>query len=195
MPERARIKVPRSLPRVDQGSSPRLIRRELIHRNPLESVAHVHADFGAFAKDYYIVDFGPRAGIVAVQDGKVLLTAQYRFLIDGVAWEIPGGRIEPGETAEQAAQRECLEETGCFCFDPKPLLSYRPGLDNVENLTTVLYSEAVEQRHVFEADPAEVLAVAWVPLEECVSLVFGGQIADALTISAVLAYHCIKGRA
>jgi len=27
-------------------------------------------------------------------------------------WEFPGGKIEPGETAEVAAVRECLEETG-----------------------------------------------------------------------------------
>jgi mutator protein MutT len=27
-------------------------------------------------------------------------------------WEFPGGKIHPGETPEQAAVRECLEETG-----------------------------------------------------------------------------------
>jgi 8-oxo-dGTP diphosphatase len=48
-----------------------------------------------------------------------------RFLIGqrppGVAlagrWEFPGGKIEPGETPEAAAIRECLEETG-ICVEP-----------------------------------------------------------------------------
>ena len=144
--------------------------REL-HRNPLETVYAVQADFESFVKDYYVVDFGPRVGLVAVRDGKILLTAQYRFLVDRVAWEIPGGRIDAGESPELAAQRECLEETGFFCDDLKSLISYRPGLDNVENLTTVLYSETVEERRPFKPDPAEVLAFAWVPVEDCVTFV------------------------
>lgn len=77
----------------------------------MESVSHVHAEFGDFAKDYYVVEFGPRAGMVAVSEGKILLTAQYRFLINGIAWEIPGGRVDDGEMPIEAAQRECLEET------------------------------------------------------------------------------------
>src|SRR5207237_1021799 len=74
--------------------SPRIATRSLVHRNPFATVSAVHADFGSFAKDYYVVDFGPRAGIVAVNEGRVLLTAQYRFLLDRVAWEIPGGRVD-----------------------------------------------------------------------------------------------------
>jgi len=173
---------------------PRCSAPALIHRNPMESVSHVRAEFGDFAKDYYVVEFGPRAGIVAVSEGKVLLTAQYRFLINGIAWEIPGGRVDDGETPIGAAQRECLEETGFFCTDLRPLVSFRPGLDNVENLTSVFYSECVEERRSFTPDPAEVLAIAWVPIEECVTLVLEQKIIDCLTVSAVLAYRCQWGQ-
>lgn len=180
-----------ALPTV-KASRPRVSASELIHRNPLESVSHVHAEFDGFTKDYYVVEFGPRAGIVAVSKGKILLTAQYRFLIKGVAWEIPGGRVDDGETPAGAAQRECLEETGFFCTDLKPLVSFRPGLDNVENLNSVFYSESVEERRPFAPDPAEVLAIAWVPIEECVTLVLEQKIVDCLTVCSVLAYRCLK---
>jgi hypothetical protein len=42
--------------------SPRIAARSLVHQNPFATVSAVHADFGSFAKDYYVVDFGPRSG-------------------------------------------------------------------------------------------------------------------------------------
>lgn len=45
--------------------------------------------------------------------GNVVLARQFRPGPEAVLLEIPGGGIEPGETPEQAARRELLEETGC----------------------------------------------------------------------------------
>src|SRR5689334_13459209 len=112
----------------------------LDYRNPFMEVRHTAVDFGTFRKDFYVVELGPRAGIVAIQDEHVLLSLQYRFLIDGLSWEIPGGRVDDGEVPEQAAVREALEETGIECCELVKLVEYYPGLDNFNNRTSLFLS-------------------------------------------------------
>jgi ADP-ribose diphosphatase len=55
-------------------------------------------------------------GSVAVlpvhDDGRMVLVRQYRYPVDDVVWELPAGRLDPGESAEQAARRELEEEVG-----------------------------------------------------------------------------------
>lgn len=46
-------------------------------------------------------------------DPRVVLIHQFRHAADGYVWEIPAGRLEPGETPEECARREMLEEAGC----------------------------------------------------------------------------------
>jgi len=45
-------------------------------------------------------------------DGRVVLAKQYRAPLDRETWEFPAGSLESGETAEDAARRECEEEIG-----------------------------------------------------------------------------------
>ncbi len=51
-----------------------------------------------------------RAGIVLVQDGKVALIERHRAGMD--YYVFPGGGVDEGETSEQAAAREAMEELG-----------------------------------------------------------------------------------
>ena len=54
------------------------------------------------------------AGIISA-DGRVCLIRQYRYPAQKLMWEIPAGRIEPGEDPTDAALREAGEETGLQC--------------------------------------------------------------------------------
>lgn len=58
-----------------------------------------------------VVQMIEAVGVVITGGGRILLVQRGHEPQRG-AWTIPGGRIEPGETPEQAAAREALEETG-----------------------------------------------------------------------------------
>src|SRR5206468_1855894 len=50
---------------------------------------------------------------LAIQDdGRIVLVRQYRYPVDDALWELPAGRLDAGESPEQAAQRELQEEIG-----------------------------------------------------------------------------------
>lgn len=163
--------------------------RQTTYQTPFFDVYHSRADFGSFFKDYYVINFGPRGGIVAVKNGEILLARQYRYLINRMSWELPGGTIEPDESAEAGAARECLEETGVMCSNLKPLVVYYPGLDNVENRTTIWHTSDVEIKTGFVSKAEEVSEVAWVPQARAMSMVLDGEILDGMSVTGLLAYQ------
>jgi ADP-ribose pyrophosphatase len=48
----------------------------------------------------------------AESDGRLVLIRQYRAPLDREIWEFPAGRVDAGESADDAARRECEEEIG-----------------------------------------------------------------------------------
>lgn len=153
-------------------------------------VYRVIADFGAFTKEYFVNEMGTRVGVVAVKDGQVLLVQQYRLLINRLSWELPGGRVDEAEKPETAAVRECLEETGVRCLNVRPLVFYYPGLDISDNPTHLFFCDSIaevqEPQHV---DMREVSRWEWMPLGQCIEMIFHREIQDSLSILGLLAYQ------
>jgi ADP-ribose pyrophosphatase len=59
-------------------------------------------------------------GAVVIRDNSVLLIRRANPPMAGL-WSIPGGRVKPGETLQQAAERELLEETGIQAQASEPI--------------------------------------------------------------------------
>jgi len=156
-----------------------------IFRNRFVRLYAVRAEFEAGTKEYFVTDKGTRVGVLIVQDDKVLLVRQYRFLINDHSWEIPGGGLDAPETPEQAAKRECWEEARVRCHSIEPLFDYRLGLDTTDCRVLLYRATSITEAPDVPAG-GETDAREWVPLDECLERVRCRQITDLMTIVAIL---------
>src|ERR1700685_2779742 len=62
--------------------------------------------------EHRLIRTPPRAGRGVGRDRQALLLWRHRFITGSQGWEIPIGKIEPGEEPAAAAARETEEETG-----------------------------------------------------------------------------------
>jgi 8-oxo-dGTP pyrophosphatase MutT (NUDIX family) len=126
------------------------------------------------------------AGTVVHDPGRgVLLLWRHRFITDTWGWEIPAGRIDPGETAADAAAREALEETGWRVSGLSPLVTYQPtnGLSDQRFHLVV----ATGADHVGPpTDPGESQRIEWVPVDEVAAIARRGDMPDGLSLTAIL---------
>lgn len=120
-------------------------------------------------------------------DPEILLIRQFRHAADGPIWEIPAGRLDPGETPETCAARELEEETGM-----------RAG--RIRRLTTMFTTPGFtdERIDLFAAhdlvpgpprrDSDEFLETHILALSRCLEMIRSGEISDGKTAVALLFY-------
>lgn len=167
----------------------KILDERVIFENQFVKLYSVKADFGSFTKEYFVTDWGQRVGILILRNESVLLVRQYRFLINQQSWEIPGGKVEDGEALEDAAIRECLEETGLKCKNLQPLFSYHPGTDVLSNYTHLFYATEFEVSG--SGDIQEIDNCVWMPFSKCMEMIFSNQIVDALTVTALMSFKIL----
>jgi ADP-ribose pyrophosphatase len=94
---------------------PEILARKVIPISPWVNLVEktVREDDGVAPAVYHFLSQAPYVGIVVqVPDRRIAVVRQYRPCVEEYTWEFPAGTIDAGETAEQAARRELLEETG-----------------------------------------------------------------------------------
>lgn len=126
------------------------------------------------------------AGCVVVDPERgILMIWRHRFLPDTWGWEVPGGAIDAGETAEQAAVREAYEETGWRVVGPvRHLSTHHPSVGLVNQTFSIFLGERAE--HVGSPpDANEAVRVEWRSFEQVAADVESGGISDAFSQLAV----------
>jgi ADP-ribose pyrophosphatase len=137
--------------------------------------------------DVYIVEGASWVNVMPITpDREVVLVQQYRHGIREVMWEIPGGVIDPGETPEQAAVRELLEETGYAGKPPQLLGKVHPNPAYQTNLCYTVLIEDVKAVQAPQMEGMEDIAVKLVPEEEFGQLIMRGEITHSLVVVADL---------
>jgi ADP-ribose pyrophosphatase len=126
------------------------------------------------------------AAVVAVDAREqVCLLRQYRHAGGGWLWELPAGKLEPGEAPQATAVRELGEEAGLLAGSWQSLGStlVTPGFCD-EEIHLYLARELATTR--MQPERHELIEVHWLPLSDALTQVYNGTIRDAKTMLGLL---------
>lgn len=119
--------------------------------------------------------------------GNILLTRQYRHPIRSTIYDLPAGRLNPGESPLDGARREFEEETGYFPRRMEKLGYYNQFPGTLRAATTLFFaSDLVSTQQ--NLDEGEELEVVSLPASDVLEMVLSGEIIDgSLQLALLLA--------
>ena len=124
---------------------------------------------------------GAAAMVPVTEKGTVILIKQFRLAAGGFIYEIPAGKLHPGEDPRVCAERELEEEIGyrAGSLDSLAIFFTAPGFtDEVMHLYKA--TELIPGTQHLDHD--EVLDLVEMPLEQAIQWIRDGTIRDAKTM-------------
>ena len=139
-----------------------------------------------------LVEHPGGVGIVAItENDEIILVEQYRKPLDKVIYEIPAGKLDPGEHHRTCGIRELGEETGLSAkvFDYMGFIYPSPGF--TDEVTHVYLAKELTQGET-HPDDDEFLDVKKVPFDTALKMVMDGEINDAKSVFGILKYNMMR---
>lgn len=171
------------------------LKREYIYEGKILKLRHdkVELPDGKVA-DREIIEHSGGSGVLAVtEDGEILLVKQYRRPYDEVTYEIPAGKLNPGESPEENARRELSEETG---YEAKSLIDFGkiyPSPGYTGEIIRIYFTPDAYKAGDAHTDEDEYLSLVKMPVEEAKRCIEEGvRIYDSKTIIAITKYLLMK---
>ena len=170
----------------------KILSHEQIYKGRVFSVTVDQIEYDSGARGIREIAHHPGgAAVVAVfPDETLLLVKQFRYPIQDYLWELPAGKLDPGEDPIKTAARELKEETGYTATSLKLLLKIHstPGFCN-EILYIYETVELDDHQHTQALEEGEhTLSVHRLPLVKVAEMIETGEITDAKTLCGIFMY-------
>jgi ADP-ribose diphosphatase len=142
---------------------------------------------GRVVDDYFVGALDDYALVVALtESGEVVLQRQWKQGVRRFTLELPGGKVDPGETPVEAAARELCEETGYEAPELEHLASLDVDASKAANQGHIFLGRDAERLHEPEAHEMETPDVVIVPFAKVLELVVKGEICGAASVAGLL---------
>ena len=141
---------------------------------------------GSIIPDHHVLIYPYAAVGVVARDtqGNILLIDHYRFITDTRGWEVPGGKLDEGETVISAGRRELLEESGYSAETVTVLGHYYPSNGTGNQIFNIVLAEGVRCESEIP-DQNEAIARRWFSAAEVRAMLKRNEIKDGLSLTAL----------
>lgn len=118
-------------------------------------------------------------------DGMVAMIYNYRYTVDDWCWEVPAGSVKPGQTLEEAARAELLEEVGGTAVSLQKIGQFYTANGICNEVGHYFLATGVTLGNPHH-ESTEVMDIHLIPIAEALRMAHAGEISDGTSTLALL---------
>jgi len=173
---------------------------EVVYQGPLFRVLHDKLiEPGGRQNERDVIRHNGSVVILALDTSKskkdpwIVMERQYRHAANQYLWELPAGKVDPGEEPLAGAKRELIEETGYQAKKWRPLVEYYASPGFLGESMKVFVAEGLQAGDARPEEDEEI-ELRLVKLKDVLKMIDKGAIQDGKTLTSVLLYERQKAR-
>lgn len=128
---------------------------------------------------------GASAIVPVFEDGTVMLLKQFRYPAREIFIEVPAGKLDEGESPDNAARRELTEESGLICTNLQKTGVFYPAIGYADEIIHVYAAWGLTMKEQ-DVDDDEFVIPTRIRFADALRMIGSGEIIDGKTISALI---------